>query len=161
MNNHPTILLELNNQAGAPDDRSRYEQAAQWVAQTYDLQELEVSIAIVDDATIHQLNCEHLDHDWPTDVISFIFEFDEQVGRVEGEIVASLDTATRLSKDAGWSPADELLLYVVHGLLHLAGLDDIEPDDQTEMRSAERQCLIALGVVGADQHLDRWNDVSY
>lgn len=156
----PICRLEINAQVPATDDRQRYEKAAAWVAQHYGISDFEVSIAIVDDATIHQLNQEHLDHDWPTDVISFIFETDSQRGRVEGEIVASADTAARLSATAGWRPDDELLLYVIHGLLHLAGLDDIEPDDQTQMRTAERDCLIALGVVGAERHLDRWNDVS-
>ncbi len=44
---------------------------------------------------IHELNRDHLDHDWPTDVISFVFEFNEEHGVVEGEIVASRDTAVR------------------------------------------------------------------
>ena len=95
------------------------------------------------------------------DVISFVFEVDEEAGRVEGEIIASADTAARLAPDAQWRTEDELLLYVVHGLLHLAGLDDIEPEDQAEMRAAERDCLLALGVAGAERHLDRWHDVSY
>jgi probable rRNA maturation factor len=155
------IHLELNLQAPCVNDRARYKAAAKWVCAEFQLSKMEVSIAIVDDPTIHQLNREHLDHDWPTDVISFLFEADEAAASVEGEIVASIDTATRLSQAAGWSPQDELLLYVIHGLLHLAGLDDIEPADQLEMRTAERDCLMALGVPGADKHLDRFSDVSY
>jgi probable rRNA maturation factor len=156
----PVCQLEINYQTPVGDDRARYEQAALWVAKRYRIALFQVSIAIVDDATIHELNQEHLDHDWPTDVISFIFETDQKKKSVEGEIVASSETATRLAADAGWRAEDELLLYVVHGLLHLAGLDDIEPQDQVEMRTAERDCLLALGVVGADKHLERWNDVS-
>lgn len=155
------IQLEITHQAPAIDDRARYEQAAAWVAKHYGISSLQVSIAIVDDPTIHKLNREHLAHDWPTDVISFVFEVDEEQGRVEGEIIASVDTATRLAVDAHWRPEDELLLYILHGLLHLAGLDDIEPVDQAEMRRAERDCLVALGVLGAERHLDRWHDVSY
>jgi len=155
------IHLELNIQATCPNDRTRYKAAAKWVCAEFQLAKLDVSIAIVDDPTIHQLNREHLDHDWPTDVISFIFEADEETASVEGEIVASIDTATRLAQTAGWSAEDELLLYIIHGLLHLAGLDDIEPEDQVEMRVAERDCLLALGVPGADKHLERFSDVSY
>lgn len=154
--------LDVNYQIeGLPSDEKRFQAAAEWVANKFRLKSMEVSIAIVNDPTIHELNREHLDHDWPTDVISFVFEFDEKSRSVEGEIVASLDTATRLAEQAGWRKEDELLLYIVHGLLHLAGLDDIEPDDQREMRNHEKACLIALGVVGADQHLDRWDRVSY
>ncbi len=128
------------------DDSDRYRQAAVWVANRFGLKELDVSIAIVDDPTIHQLNREHLEHDWPTDVISFVFEVDPSKTHIEGEIIASMDTAVRMSPEAGWSPEDELLLYIVHGLLHLAGLDDIQPEDQLAMRAAERECLLALGV---------------
>ena len=161
MASKPDCRLEINYQATLSDDRTRFQQAAQWVAERYKKSLFQVSIAVVDDATIHELNQEHLGHDWPTDVISFVFDADEQTGSVEGEIVASAETATRLSTDAHWRPEDELLLYIVHGFLHLAGLDDIEPQDQVQMRAAERDCLLALGVVGADKHLDRWNDVSY
>ncbi len=153
--------LEISYHVDFPDDSSRFKQAARWIAKEFGWKHMHVSIAIVDDPAIHELNREHLQHDWPTDVISFIFEVDEEANSVDGEIIASADTATRLSKDAGWKPEDELLLYIVHGLLHIAGLDDIEPEDQVEMRNAERDCMVALKVVGADQHLDRWNDVSY
>lgn len=153
------IHLDVNYQVVASDDRERYQRAAAWVADHFSIQEFEVSIGIVDDPTIHQLNREHLDHDWPTDVISFIFESDEETGRIEGEIVASCDTARRLAPAAGWRAEDELLLYIVHGLLHLAGLDDIEPEDAHEMRAAERDCMLALGVAGAEKHLDRWDEI--
>jgi probable rRNA maturation factor len=157
----PRCQLEIAYQVAVADDRLRYQQAAEWVAGEYGLASMQVSIAIVNDSRIHELNSEFLEHDWPTDVISFIFEVDEESRTVEGEIIASADTAARLARDAGWRSEDELLLYVVHGLLHLAGLDDTDPNDQAEMRTAERACLLALGVVGAQQHLDRWNDVSY
>lgn len=156
----PQCRLEIHYQIPQVDDRQRFQLAAQWIAEQYNIAVFQVSIAIVNDATIHELNQEHLGHDWPTDVISFIFEADEESHTVDGEIVASAQTATRLSAAAQWRPEDELLLYVVHGLLHLAGLDDIEPQDESEMRKAERDCLLALGVVGADKHLARWDDVS-
>ncbi len=153
------IRLEVNYQVSAPEDRARFQQAAAWVAEQYGIEDFEISLGIVDDPTIHELNREHLDHDWPTDVISFIFETNEETGRVEGEVVASWDTAQRLAQAAQWRPEDELLLYIVHGLLHLAGLDDIQPEDEQEMRAAERDCMLALGVPGADKHLDRWDEV--
>lgn len=158
----PKCRLEVNYQVeGLKNDTARFRKAAEWVARKFDLASMDVSIAIVDDPTIHELNREHLEHDWPTDVISFVFEFDEETGAVEGEIIASVDTARRLAEQAGWQTEDELLLYITHGLLHLAGLDDIEPDEQLEMRQHERDCLVDLGVVGAEEHLARWNGISY
>ena len=152
--------LEISYQTPFAEDGARFQKAAEWVAETFGLAAMRVSIAIVDDPIIHQLNCEYLDHDWPTDVISFIFEADEAHRTVEGEIIASAQTAARLAGQAGWPAKDELLLYVTHGLLHLAGLDDIEPDDQVKMRAAEQACLLALGVAGAREHQARWNDVA-
>jgi probable rRNA maturation factor len=145
------------------EDTPRFQQAAAWVAQRFQLARLTASVSIVDDPTIHEINREHLNHDWPTDVISFVFEETEEAGErcVDGEIIASADTAERLALQAGWRSQDELLLYCIHGLLHLAGLDDIEDDEKLEMRAAEQACLVALGVPGAEQHLSRWENVSY
>lgn len=143
----------------AADDSERFEKVARWIAQRYGIKSLVSSIAIVDDPTIHELNREHLDHDWPTDVISFVFEMNDAC--VDGEIIASFDTARKLSEAAGWSAADELLLYVIHGLLHLVGLDDIDESDRQKMRLAEQECLHAMEIEAADNHLKRWENVSY
>ena len=160
---HEAVSLEIEYQlpAGAEQpqqDEERFRQAAEWVLLKFGLQSIVASISIVNDPTIHRVNREHLEHDWPTDVISFVFE---PAPQVQGEIIASSDTASRLCGDAGWRHEDELLLYIVHGLLHLAGLDDQEESQQLEMRRAEQECLLALGVSGAAEHLSRWNDISY
>lgn len=115
-----------------------------------------VSVAIVDDAAIHELNRQFLDHDYATDVLSF--PLTDAPPRVEGEIVASLDTARRCAAEVGWEPADELLLYVVHGALHLGGFRDHLPDDARAMRQAERRVLAQLGVA-VPAHDPRWHDV--
>lgn len=142
----------------AMNDDVRYRQAARWILNRFQLKSLTASISVVDDPTIHRLNREHLDHDWPTDVLSFVFDNDK--GNIDGEIIASLDTATRLAQQAACSPADELLLYIIHGLLHLAGLDDISPEDRHKMRQFEQACLSALAVPTAVNHLSRWDSVS-
>ena len=160
----PLITLDIAIHADrVADDATRYREAALWVASRFSLASLTASISIVDDATIRELNRDQLGHDWATDVISFVFETLERPDgtHVDGEVIASVDTASRLSVAAGWETRDELLLYVLHGLLHLAGLDDIAAQDQTVMRAAEQAGLIALGVVGADQHLARWDRISY
>lgn len=61
-----------------------------------------------------------------------------------GEICVCVDQALRLAKELKVAPEDELLLYLVHGWLHLAGLDDIEENDRREMRSAEALVLNLL-----------------
>ena len=102
-----------------------------------------ISIVIVDDATIHRLNREFLDHDEPTDALSFLFESTN--GYVDGEIIASADTAARAAKQFGWKFADELLLYVIHATLHLFGYDDQSAAKRRTMRQRERFYLNQFG----------------
>ena len=103
-----------------------------------------LSIAVVDDPTIHRLNREFLQHDDPTDVLSFLLE--REGDRLEGEVIVSADTAIRSATEIGWPSAHELLLYVIHGTLHLVGYDDLEADAQQEMRERERDYLYKIGI---------------
>ncbi len=137
---------------------NRFRHAAEWIVERFQLESLELSISVVDDPTIHQVNREHLDHDWPTDVISFAFEPEPNSS---GEIIASWDTAERLSEQAGWRPADELLLYVLHGMLHIVGLDDIDPHARNVMRQHEFDYLKHAQIKGFESYLARFDDVSY
>jgi probable rRNA maturation factor len=104
-----------------------------------------VSIAVVDNATIHAVNRTHLGHDWPTDVISFPFSTpDDPV--LTGELVVSAEMACDSAREIGVEPGDELALYVVHGLLHLCGFDDHDEADQESMRRLEGELLSRAGV---------------
>lgn len=103
-----------------------------------------VSVALVDDATIHELNHRFLNHDWPTDVLSFVLQEDGDT--LEGEVVASVETAAATAPDYGWSAAEELLLYVVHGVLHLVGYRDNTRSAAEEMHAREASHLQRLGI---------------
>lgn len=108
------------------------------------LERAEISIAVVNDATIHRLNVQYLQHDYPTDVLSFILE--QQPGYVDGELIVSADTAATESTRYGWLPADELLLYVIHGTLHLAGYLDGTDEERKKMRGREDYYLAQHGL---------------
>jgi probable rRNA maturation factor len=104
-----------------------------------------ISIALVDDATIREINARHLEHDWPTDVISFcLSETGDAV--LEGELVVSAETAVTTARCAGVEPWPELALYVVHGLLHLCGYDDQSADGRNAMRLRESEILTREGL---------------
>jgi probable rRNA maturation factor len=103
-----------------------------------------VSIALVDDAAIHELNRRHLGHDFPTDVLSFLLSEAEE--EFSGAVVISAETAVRLAKEAGVAPLNELALYLVHGLLHLCGYDDQNVAAQARMRAREHEILAAEGL---------------
>lgn len=98
-----------------------------------------LSIAVVNDPAIHQINRDFLKHDYPTDVLSFALE--EDFDAFEGEVLVSAETALSHATDYGWSAEDELLLYVIHGTLHLAGYRDKTENEQAEMRAAEARYL--------------------
>lgn len=152
----PTIELDIvyhlpdGDETLPSHEDPRIAQAAGWIAERFKLRKLYASIAIVDDETMQQLNAERLGHAWPTDVISFVL--DELDDSIEGEVIASAQTAAHVCSAAGWRAEDELLLYIVHGLLHVVGMDDIDSEDRQAMRLMERECLLAVGLAQAEQH---------
>jgi probable rRNA maturation factor len=103
------------------------------------ISQAEISIAVVDDSTIAALHKEFLDDPTPTDVLSFVLE--NSPGLLEGEVVASADTAKSYSKKYDWPAENELLLYVIHGTLHLVGYDDVTPKKRKKMREKETEYL--------------------
>jgi len=98
---------------------------------------------VIRDRQMRQVNRESLGHDHPTDVLSFPMA--EQPVLI-GEILLSADTARREAAARGHSAYDELLLYAVHGVLHLLGYDDHDPVARRRMRRAERRVLASLGI---------------
>ncbi len=140
------IDIQVTNEqhaVGVADDRIRL--VVRDILEDEGIVHASISIAIVDDSAMHALNREFLEHDYPTDVLSFVLERDDD--RLEGEIVTSADTAAANAEQFGWSADDELLLYVIHGTLHLAGYDDQNADDRGEMRDRERHYLAPFGLM--------------
>lgn len=110
-----------------------------------DVNQAQLSIAVVDDANIQEINRRHLNHDWATDVITFPLSAPDDPILV-GEIVVSAEMAVNTAREAGVDPWDELALYVVHGLLHLEGLDDHNDSERVAMRRREGDILTRLGL---------------
>lgn len=103
-----------------------------------------LSVAVVDDARIRQLNRRFCGRDEVTDVLSFPLS-DDAGGPLSGEIVVSAEQAVAVACGRGADPVGELLLYTVHGALHLLGYDDHSPADTERMRAREQEVLSALG----------------
>jgi probable rRNA maturation factor len=120
-------------------DAPRLKRAAREVIASAGFKDAEISIAVVDDARMHTLNRQYLRHDYPTDVLSFVLEQDQR--SLEGEIIVSADYAAREAERFNWSVNDELLLYVIHGSLHLIGYDDQTPEAKAAMRAKEVEFL--------------------
>jgi probable rRNA maturation factor len=157
---HSGFELSLaNQQSDHAVDEARLLDAARRVLDDSQFESVTISLAVVDDPTIHALNRQYLNHDWPTDVLSFVL--DRGSTHLNGEVVLSADTAAVAAAEAGWSAADEQLLYVVHGMLHLVGLDDQLESEAVKMRAAERFYLKECGVTVPDggQPLANANDL--
>ena len=89
----------LNQQSRHPVNEAQLKEAATAVLQDSTFSSAAISLAVVDDETIHELNRRHLDHDWPTDVLSFVLEDDGD--HLEGEVILSADTAATVANELG------------------------------------------------------------
>jgi probable rRNA maturation factor len=139
------ITVEIaDQQADLLLDHRRLEDAVRTVLVEAAVASAQISLAVVDDATIRRLHREYLAADEATDVLSFLL--DRSGDYLEGEVIVSAQTARRAAVRFGWPPEDELLLYVIHGTLHLVGYRDATPAERAEIRRRERTCLGRLGV---------------
>jgi probable rRNA maturation factor len=109
------------------------------------LKDAEISIAIVDDEAIRAVNADHLHRDRPTDVIAFNYDEEESIGPPCGEVIVSAEMAKRVAEKEDRDPGAELILYVVHGVLHLTGMDDRAPDDAERMWEKQNEVMGKLG----------------
>jgi probable rRNA maturation factor len=139
------IRIEIaNRQTALPLKPARLRRAVKMILQDAAIDRAKISLAVVDDPTMRRLNRHYLGHDWATDVLSFPLERGD--AGLEAEIVVNADTARAQAPRFGWLPADELLLYVIHGTLHLVGCEDADPAQRAEMRDRERTYLSRFGL---------------
>jgi len=121
--------------------------------------EAEVVVAIVDDLEMTRLHVEFLQIDGSTDVLTFPLLGDSLKPwsgplealrgadrRIGGEVVIGGDTARRVALELGTDAAEEVILYLVHGLLHLCGYDDRDELQRQQMRRREAEVLSLLEV---------------
>jgi probable rRNA maturation factor len=127
-----------------PIDRGRLRDIVRGVLEGEGEKDYEISLAFVDNTTIHRLNKQYLDHDEPTDVLSFPYSA-ANAKKLEGELVIGVEVAQQQATERGHDVQAELALYVVHGLLHLCGYNDKSAPDEKAMRERERHYLQQAG----------------
>ncbi|MBP7984214.1 MAG: rRNA maturation RNase YbeY [Bacteroidaceae bacterium] len=108
------------------------------VAASYGRKVGEVGYMFVSDEKILEVNKEYLGHDYYTDIITFD---DDEGDIINGDIVISLDTVHSNSEDQHTSYDDELHRVIIHGILHLCGIDDKGPGEREKMEEAENKAL--------------------
>lgn len=139
---HPIHVSIANQQEALPLDYALIRRAVRTVLMGEGCRKAKISLAFVTDPTIHALNKRFLDHDYPTDCLTFPLEHGK--GGLEGEVVISADTAIRQGAEYDNDPQQELLLYVVHGILHLMDYDDQNDAAERAMRAREQHYLKQL-----------------
>ena len=139
------IRARVSNPYEYPLDFAALKAAALAVLEGEGVREAAVTLAVVDDAHIHRLNKQFLQHDEPTDVLTFPYS-DANAKTLEGEVAIGYEVAKEYAADRGHDANLELLLYVIHGCLHLCGYDDTDDDSSAEMRTKEREYLKKLGL---------------
>ena len=122
-------------------DPQQVQRLARFVLAEEKKEHLGLSVAFINDEDIASMNKAYLNHEGPTDVISFPLLEDHDSDWILGEVVVSLDTALRQAAEFQREPLWEALLYVVHGTLHLLDYDDHDPKDKAKMHARQEQLL--------------------
>lgn len=99
----------------------------------------EITINFVGNETIHKINKNYLNHDYPTDIITFYYSGSKK--NLDGEIFISTDEALNSAGKFKVSLKNELIRLIIHGILHLAGYDDQTKSEKSKMKRKENLLL--------------------
>jgi probable rRNA maturation factor len=107
-----------------------------------DIETAELGIVLVSPKEMAAINGKYLNHEGPTDVITFDYENAEL--EIQGDIFICIEEAERQAKEFKTTWREELVRYVVHGVLHLIGHDDLKPAPRKKMKLAEGRLVRKL-----------------
>lgn len=131
-----------------------YRQVIRWietVAESYNRHIGDINYIFVDDAYILEINRRFLEHDYYTDIITF----DYTLGRIlSGDLYISLDTVDTNAVLVGSTYKEELLRVVIHGILHLCGINDKGPGEREQMEAAEDKALTLLQSITENESIN-------
>lgn len=108
------------------------------VAASYGRKVGEIGYLFCDDEKILEVNNEYLGHDYYTDIITFDYDEDDVIN---GDLVISLDTIRTNAEKFGKTYEEELHRVIIHGILHLCGINDKGPGEREIMEAAENKAL--------------------
>lgn len=142
------VEVSVGEGVSPPVEPERIEAAVRHVLREEGIDEAEISVALLDDAAIASMNEEYLEHEGPTDVITFaMHEGDEPP---LGDIYVGVEQATRQAAEFGATPAEEVLRLAVHGALHVVGYEHPEGAERVGSEMFVRQeALLRSFLAGA------------
>ena len=120
-------------------------EAAEFVCSRHGNSEITISITILNNKDTAELNRKYLNHNWATDCISFELSDEHDHQKRVFEIIVNAEKAAEEAKARNHSPESELLLYIIHGLLHHLGFDDAQGEQAKLMHEEEDSILKKLG----------------
>ena len=130
----------------SPAEPAKLETLIQAICDRFDVADATISVGIVDDAEISELNQKFLNHEGPTDCLSFdLSDAQAESGSRVFDLVVNGQMAVRQAGERGHSSEAELALYVTHGLLHQLGFDDTTAEQAEKMHETEDEILQHLG----------------
>lgn len=144
-----TCVIDLMDETGrAMPDLKRMQSVVDAAIAADGLGPSALTVLLIDDAESARLHQEHFDAPDTTDVMTFPDGSENpETGRTHlGDLAVCVDVAERAALERGRSTSDELTLYVLHGVLHLLGYDDVDPDDQAVMWAEQRRLLATVGI---------------
>ncbi|MFV0469989.1 MAG: rRNA maturation RNase YbeY [Dysgonomonas sp.] len=118
-----------------------------WIKQTassYGKKVGEISYIFCSDEKILEINREYLNHDYYTDIITF--DYTEE-NTISGDIFISLDTVKSNSEQFGTEYLEEIDRIIIHGILHLCGINDKAPGEREHMTDCENKALEQLNQI--------------
>lgn len=122
-------------------DKLLYKRWIKSVVQEHGNRVGDVNVIFCNDAYILEINNQFLGHDYYTDIITFDYSEDDLIN---GELYISIDTVKANAEEYGQTFPDEFNRVIIHGFLHLCGLDDHSEEDIAMMREAENSSLVKL-----------------
>lgn len=137
------MKIDIQNlQSVARIDKHKIIECADRVLNAMGESEAELSLVLVNDMYIRNLNWKYRRKDSPTDVLAFPMRDSRGLsGVILGDVVISVETAAREAKKRKKDLQDELDLYFVHGILHLLGYDDEKPRARKKMKDKEKELM--------------------
>ncbi len=133
-----SIILSIYNESDMPRiPRQKINNAVLKACKGENISDIEVRIIIVSNKRIHELNRNYLNHDYPTDVLTFTLNENP----IEGEIYIGDKVAAEQAREYRVSISNELMRLSVHGVLHLVGYNDDTAEKRSIMSEIETRYI--------------------
>ena len=147
MNTHAPLQLQISSEASDCDPPldGWFEPMVRKALAAADVNEGCLGIHIVHDSRMAEMHWQYMEIEGTTDVLTFDMR-DADDDPFEGDIIICIDEAARRAEPMTHDTRTEVLLYAVHGILHLLGYDDHELEDFREMHAREDEILQAMGI---------------